>query len=169
MKTETESFIQTKKRDGVFIVGIKDINGNKTNQCLKFDLDQINYPLKIQECIEMHKKNQEWLRDKILIINKKEDKKGKKLLSWKQEESIKVYEEFYKKEMEALDMFLGKNGTQKILDANEDEPYYNMFDDIIEMLEPIMPKLQNTAEYLKHKYETVKQKYSDKQESNVLK
>lgn len=169
MKTETESFIQLKERDSVFKVKIIDKDGNDTGKYLKFDLEQVNYPLKIQECIEMHKRNVEWIRDKMIIIDKKEDKKGKKLLSWKQEEGIKAYEEFYKKEMEALDLFLGKGATQLILDVNDYEPYYSMFEDIVDMLAPIMPKLQDNAEYLKHKYEIIRSKYSNQEESNVLK
>ena len=169
MKTEKESFIQLKKLDCLLRFGIKDENGNDTGKMLVFNLEQVNYPLKIQECIELHKKNIQWLKDKMIILEKQEDKKGKKLLSWKEEEGIKAHEEFYKKEMEALDLFLGNGSTQMILDCYGIEPYYSMFDDIVEMIEPIMPMLQNNAEYLKKKHEDIMKKYSNKEESNVLK
>ena len=71
--------------------------------------------------------------------------------------------------MEALDMFLGKGATRKILKANDDEPYYSMFDDIVELIKPIMPALKDNAEYIKHKQEEVIKKYSKTEESNVLK
>lgn len=169
MMTEKESFIQLKKLDCLLRFGIKDENGNDTGKFLKFNLEQVNYPLKIQECVEMHKKNLQWIKDKLIIIGKQEDKKGKKLLSWKEEEGIKAHEEFYKKEMEALDLFLGQGSTQMILDCYDIEPYYSMFDDIMEMIEPIMPKLQSNAEYLKKKHEDIRKKYSNQEESNVLK
>ena len=169
MMTDTESFIQLKERDSVFKVKIKDSEGNDTGKYLKFDLEQVNYPLKINECVEMHKRNIEWIKDQMIILEKKEDKKGKKLLSYKQEEGIKLYVKFYEKEMEALDLFLGKGATQMLLDANGDEPYYSMFDDIVALLEPIMPKLQNNAEYIKKKQEEIMKKYSKTEESNVLK
>ena len=56
-----------------------------------------------------------------------------------------------------------------ILDCYDIEPYYSMFDDIMEMIEPIMPKLQSNAEYLKKKHEDIRRKYSNQEESNVLK
>lgn len=169
MKTETENFVQLVKRDSLVKIGIKDVNGNDTGKYLKFDLERVNYPLKISECVELHKKNQIWLRDRQIVLSKKEDKKGKKILSWKEEEGIKLYEEFYKKEMEALDMFLGKGATQMILDLYETEPYYSMFDDIVKIINPIMPILQDNAEYIKKKTEDIMKKYSNDEESNVLK
>lgn len=169
MKTETENFVQLVKRDSLVKIGIKDVNGNDTGKYLKFDLERVNYPLKISECVELHKKNLIWLRDRQIVLSKKEDKKGKKILSWKEEEGIKLYEEFYKKEMEALDMFLGEGATQMILDLYETEPYYSMFDDIVKVINPIMPILQDNAEYIKKKTEDIMKKYSNQEESNVLK
>lgn len=169
MKTEKENFIQLKKLDCLLRFPIKDEFGNDTGKYLKFNLEQVNYPLKIQECVEMHKKNLAWHEDMAIVLSKKEDKKGKKLLSWKQEEGIKLEEEFYHKEMEAMDLFLGKGATQMILDCYGIEPYYSMFDDITEMVEPIMPYLENNAEYLKKKHQEIREKYSKQEESNVLK
>jgi hypothetical protein len=99
----------------------------------------------------------------FVIIDKKEDKKGKYLLSWKEEEKIKVLQEFYKREAEALDLFLGKDGTKKLLNGRN--PYYSMYEDISEMLEPILPKLKLRTEDIINK---VKQKYNDKKETDVL-
>lgn len=169
MMTEKENFIQLKKLDNVLRFGIKDENGNDTGKFLIFNLEQVNYPLKIQECVEMHKKNLEWIQDRLIIIEKRQDVKGKKLLSKNQEDGIKAYEEFYKREMTAMDLFLGKGATQMILDCYGIEPYYDMFDDITDMIKPIMPKIQNNAEYLKKKHQEIRDKYSKQEESNVLK
>ena len=70
--------------------------------------------------------------------------------------------------MESLDLFLGKGATQMILDINGYEPYYSMFDDIVELIKPILPKIEDNAKYIKKKQEDVMKKYSN-DESKVLK
>lgn len=156
-------FIQLKK-DNILRIGIKDTEGNDTGEHLEFDLEDIEMPLRLNECDAKHRKNLEFLRNQFIIIDKKADKKGKFLLSWKEEEKLKVLQEFYKREMEALDLFLGANGTKKLLNGRN--PYYSMYEDINEMLEPIMPKLKLKADDIIDK---VKQKYSNNvNEKNVL-
>ena len=156
-------FIQLKK-DNIFRIGIKDIEGNDTGEHLEFDLEDIELPLRLNECEAKHRKNLEFLRNQFVVIEKKEDKKGKFILSWKEEEKIKVLQEFYKREMEALDLFLGQNGTNKLLNGRK--PYYSMYEDISEILEPIMPKLKLRADDIVNK---IKEKYSNNAtEKNVL-
>lgn len=158
-------FIQLKK-DSILRIGIKDSDGNDTGEHLEFDMEDINLALKLNECDEKHRKNLEFLRNQFIIIDKKEDKKGKKILSWKEEEKLKVLQEFYKREMEALDLFLGENGTKKLLNGRN--PYYSMYEDINDMLKPILPKLKLRADDIAKK---IKDKYSNvnNQEKNVLK
>lgn len=165
MMTEKESFIQLKK-DSILRIGIKDSDGNDTGEHLEFDMEDINLALKLNECDEKHRKNIEFLRNQFIIIDKKEDKKGKKILSWKEEEKLKVLQEFYKREMEALDLFLGENGTKKLLNGRN--PYYSMYEDINDILKPILPKLKLRADDIAKK---IKDKYSNvnNQEKNVLK
>ena len=158
-------FIQLKK-DSILRIGIKDSDGNDTGEHLEFDMEDINLALKLNECDEKHRKNLEFLRNQFVIIDKKEDKKGKKILSWKEEEKLKVLQEFYKREMEALDLFLGENGTKKLLNGRN--PYYSMYEDINDILKPILPKLKLRADDIAKK---IKDKYSNvnNQEKNVLK
>lgn len=163
MMTEKESFIQLQKND-VFTVKIKDENGNDTGCELKFDLEDIELPLRLNECEEAHKRNMKYLKEQFLIIDKKEDHKGKKILSWKEEEKLKVLQKVYADEMEALDLFIGKGKTQMILDLMGRKPYFTMYDDIGKMLEPIMPKLKINVDGIKDK---IKAKYSSK-ETDVL-
>jgi len=66
--------------------------------------------------------------------------------------------------MEALDLFLGEGGTKKLLNGRK--PYYEMYDDINDILEPILPKLQKTAEDIEDR---IKQKYSNNSQKEVLK
>ena len=156
-------FIQLKK-DNILRIGIKDIQGNDTGEHLEFDLEDIELPLRLNECEAKHRKNLEYLRNQFVIIDKKEDKKGKFILSWKEEEKLKVLQEFYKREMEALDLFLGQNGTNKLLNGRK--PYYSMYEDINDMLAPILPKLKLKADDIANK---IKEKYSNKAtEKNVL-
>lgn len=157
-----EDFIQLKK-DNILRVGIVDQDGNDTGEHLEFDMESIELPLKLNQCEYEHRKNIEYVQGQFLIIDKKEDKKGKYLLSWKEEEKLKVVKEFYQREMKALDLFLGEGGTKKILNGRD--PYYSMYEDINEMLQPILPKLKLRTEDIKKK---IVEKYKDNKESNVL-
>lgn len=165
MMTEKESFIQLKK-DNVIRIGIKDSEGNDTGKYLSFDLEDITLPLKLSDCEEMHRKNVIYLRDTFIIIDKKEDHKGKKILSWKEEEKFKALNLYYKKEMQALDLFIGDGKTQMILDLMGRNPYYSMYDDISEILNPILPKLKMNADSIKKQIMT---KYGKNNDSEVLK
>ena len=155
-------FIQIKKNN-IVKIGIKDENGVDTGEHLEFDMESIDLPLRLNQCEAQHRKNLEALRGQFLVIDKKEDKKGKFILSWKEEEKLKVLQEFYKREMDALDLFLGEGGTKKLLNGRK--PYYSMYDDISEMLEPILPKLKLSADSI---IEKIKEKYSNAKENDVL-
>lgn len=154
-------FIQLKK-DNILRIGIKNAEGQETGEHLEFDLEDIELPLKLNECEAKHRKNLENLRNQFIIIEKKEYKKGKFMLSWREEEKIKALQEFYKREMETLDLFLGKDGTKKLLNGRK--PYYSMYEDISEILEPIKPKLKTNANDIINK---IKNKYNNK-ENDVL-
>ena len=157
-------FIQLKK-DNILRIGIKDTEGNDTGEHLEFDLEDIELPLKINECEIKHKKNVEFIRNQFILIDKKEDKRGKFILSSREEEKLRALKEFYKREAEALDLFLGKDGTKKMLNGRSE--YYSMYEDINEMLEPILPKLKLRADDIANK---IKDKYQTKNtEKNVLK
>ena len=159
-----ENFIQLKE-DNILRIGIKDTEGNDTGEYLEFDMEDIELPLKLNQCEKEHYKNVSALKNQYAIIDKQEDKKGKYVLSWKDEEKIKAVKEFYDKEAQALDLFLGENGTKKLLNGRR--PYITMFDDISDLLEKyVLPKLDLTKDNVIKK---IKSKYSkDKEEGNVL-
>lgn len=156
------NFIQLKK-DNILRIGIMDAEGNPTGEHLEFDLEDIELPLRLNKCEEMHHKNLQYIKMQFAIIDKKEDVKGKKLLSVNEEQKIKLLKEFYEREMEALDLFLGKDGTKKLLNGRK--PYFTMYDDIAEILAPIMPKLKMRKEDIMNK---IKNKYSNSKDKNVL-
>lgn len=150
-----ENFIQLKK-DNILRIGIKTADGKDTGEHLEFDMEDIELPLKLNQCEYDHRKNLEWLKMQIGIIDKKQDKKGKQWLSWKEEEKVKTFNEFYRKEMATLDLFLGENGTSKLLNGRK--PYYSMYDNINEIIEPILPLIKERTESINDK---IRAKYNN--------
>ena len=110
----TDNFIQLNKSD-ILKLGIKDSDGNPTGEYLEFDLEDIELPLKYQTLIEEDKKATRYLRDNLIAIDKKQDVKGKKVLSKNQEDKIRLFNEYYRKEEQILNGFLGENGVSKLL------------------------------------------------------
>ena len=113
----TDNTIQLNNNDERLIIKIQDENGNDTGNTLEFNLGDIELPLRYQELLEQDKKNRLYLRNQLAIIEKKEDHKGKKLLSANEEAGIKAMMEFFKKEKDIYDMFLGKGGVDKLLNG----------------------------------------------------
>lgn len=150
------------KKDNILRIGIKEADGTDTGNVLEFDVEDIELPIRLQECIETHKRNIQDLKAQYIIIDKKQDKKGKKMLSANEEAKLKVLQNFYNKEIEALDLFLGKGGTEKLLNGRK--PYLTMYDDINEYIAPIIPIIEKRVGNIKDK---IKEKYSNK-ESDVI-
>jgi len=113
-----DNFIKLNKSD-VLRLGIKTEDGEDTKEYLEFDLEDIELPLRYQELIERDKKNKEYLRNEMLIIDKREDVKGKKLLSKNEEDKIRAINKFFNEETEVYNMFLGENGVQKLLNGRK--------------------------------------------------
>lgn len=151
------------KKDNIFRVGIQDQDGNDTGNILEFDLEDLELPFRAQEAEYQHTKNAEKLRADFILADKKPEKKGKKLMSSREEEKMRALREFYSQEEKALDLFLGEGGTRKLLNGRN--PYYEMFDDFLEYLEPIMPKLEL---HKKDIVEKIKKKYSTEKEEDVI-
>lgn len=156
-------FIQLKKNN-ILKIGIKNSDGKDTGNFLEFDLEDIELGLKLNQCQKKHNENVQNVKRQFIIIDKKQDKKGKQLLSWKEEEKIKVLKQFYKDEADALDLFLGKGGTKKLLNGRN--PYWTMYDDINEMLKPILPKIKLSMDGVVDK---IKSKYKSTGKEDILK
>ena len=145
---KSDDEIQLKRSENILRLYIKDENGKRTGEYLEFDLLKPRYLLKYQDLVEEDKKNRNWLKNEYLIIDKKEDHKGKKLFSANEEAKIKATNEFYKKEAEIYDMFLGKDGVKKLLNGRKLTP--GTLDEIDEIIEKgILPQLQIKAEDIK--------------------
>lgn len=139
-------------------------NGEKTGEYLEFDVEDVELPLRYQEMLEMHKKNMETLRNKLLVIEKKQDVKGKKWMSRNEEETVKVTKEFFEKEVEVYNMFLGENGVQKLLCGRK--LGWLTLDKIDEIIDKsILPYLDLSFKGLKEK---IIHKYEDAKDKNVI-
>ena len=159
-----ENTIQLEEKN-VLRFGVKKANGEDTGLVIKFDLQDIELPLRISKMEEIHRKNESVLRQKYAVINKQQDKQGKNLLSWKQEEQIRLLKEFYEDEMKALDMLIGQGMTKKILKAIDRYPYYDMFDDIVNSLEPVLSKIEKEANSM---FDDIKKKYGNVSNGNTI-
>ena len=151
------------KEDNLLRVIIKDKNGNETNYELVFAIEDIEMPLKVSKSEYEHRKNVDWVKNQFIIIDKKQDKQDG-LLTLKQRLKLEAFKEYYQKEIDALDLILGEGKTNEILKVMKRKPYYSMFEDIIGMLEPIMPKLKQNTDDIINK---IKDKYTKKEENTL--
>lgn len=150
----TDNVIKLNK-DNILRLRIETNDGKDTGEILEFDLEDIELPLKYQELIEKDKKNKENLKNQMLIIDKREDVKGKKLLSRNEEDKIKALNDFFNKEIEVYNIFLGENGVQKLL--NGKKIGWTALQEIDEIIEKqISPYLNITMKDITNK---VKEKY----------
>ena len=160
-------YIQLKK-DSIFRLGIKNQNGEikkdeKGNEvCLEIDIEDIEAPLRYSKSEYTIRKAEQALKMKLIAIDKKPESNGKYLLSPKDEEKHKALKEYYKSLEEAIDLFLGKNSTNKIFG---DRRYWGMWEDLQELIKPYLPKMKANYEAITNK---IIGKYRDK-ENDVLK
>ncbi len=162
----TDNVIKLNK-DNILRLKIETSEGKETGEYLEFQLDDIELPLKYQELIEKDKKNKENLKNTFLIIEKREDVKGKKLLSKNEEDKIKALNDFFNKEIEVYNMFLGERGVEKLLNGRKSG--WTTLQEIDEIIEKqISPYLNTNMEDITKK---VKEKYQQavNRSSEVLK
>lgn len=161
----TDNYIQLNK-DNILRLGIKDSEGNDTGNVLEFDLEDTTLLLRYQELVEKEKKNRIWLNNQFLIIDKKQDHKGKKLLSSNEEAKLETINEFFKKEKEVLDMFLGEGGVDKLLNGRKLgwTSFKEINDIITKQIAPYFDKtMENITSKVKELYKEAVEKGTDKE------
>lgn len=159
-----ENIIQLKQNTDLLTLHIRDAEGNDTGEYLQFNLADIELPLKYQDIMEEEKKNRANLKNQFIIIEKKQDHKGKKLFSANEEAKIKALRNFYRREVEIYNMFLGENGVQKLLNGREIG--WDTLKEIDEIIEKaILPKLEINADSIKNK---IINKYSKKKSEDTI-
>jgi len=150
----TDNVIKLNK-DDVLRLEIRTSDNEPTGEYLEFDLEDIELPLRYQDLIEKDKKNKEYLKNELTIIEKRQDVKGKKLLSKNEEDKIKALNDFYNKEIEVYNMFLGKNGVQKLLNGRKVK--WTTFEEIDRIIEEqILPHINISMDKITDK---IKNKY----------
>ena len=155
-------YINLKQRKDILKLGFKDEEGNvildnNGNEIfLEFECGDVELPLRYNRCVNLINQARNSLKNKFIIIDKKQDKKGKQFLSSNEEEKVKALKQFYKDMEIAMDLFLGEGGTRKFLNGRN--PYWEMWDDISETLKPYNDRLKltvtNMADRIKEKYGT---------------
>ena len=146
---------------------IKTDEGEFTGEELVFDLEDIELPLRYQDLLEKDKKNREALKNLFFIIDKRQDVKGKKLLSKNEEDKVKAINEFFKKEVEVYNMFLGEKGVEKLLNGRK--LGWTTLQEIDEIIEKqIAPNLKVSMDDITKKVRE-KYQYAVKRNTEVLK
>ena len=153
------------KQDNLFKIGIKNAEGKDTGEIITIDLEDIKLPLRCQESEKMIKDNNKWLQAQRIIIEKRPDKKGKKLLSANEEALLKLVNEYYEKQTKAYELVLGEGAIKKILCGRE--MYITFFSDLEEQMKKLRPKLNQNAVDIKEKIKSITEKYG-KKDSDVM-
>ena len=85
-------YIKLKERKDIFKLGIQDEDGNIVYDnegkevYIEFNLGDINLPLNYNRCINKINEAKRKLKAQFILIDKKQDKKGKQLLSYNEEQ-----------------------------------------------------------------------------------
>ena len=111
-----DNVIKLNKDDSLRLRIVTD-TGEYTGQDIVLDLEDIELPLKYQDVIEQTKKNKERLKNQFVIIDKRQDVKGKKLLTKNQEDKIKAINDFFHKQVEIYNIILGERGVDKLMNG----------------------------------------------------
>ena len=153
------------KQDNLLKIGIKNAEGKDTEEIITIDLEDIKLPLRCQESEKMIKDNNKWLQAQRIMIEKRPDKKGKKLLSANEEALLKLVNEYYEKQTKAYELVLGEGAIKKILCGRE--MYITFFSDLEEQMKKLKPKLNQNAVDIKEKIKSITEKYGQK-DSDVM-
>lgn len=149
------NFIQLNESN-ILKLKIKTADGKETGEFLEFDLEDIELPLKFQDLLEQDKKNKSWLKNQIFVIDKRQDVKGKKLMSKNEEDKIRAVNDFFKKEIEVYDGFLGKDGVKKLLNGRK--LGWTSLQEIDEIInKQIMPHIEKNKKVIEDK---IREKYN---------
>ena len=152
-----ENVIKLNKRDTLKLK-IQTDEGVDTGEYLEFDLTNIELPLIYQELVFKDKKNRDNLRSQLMIIEKRQDVKTKGIFTRNEEDALKALNEFFNKEKEVYNMFLGERGVEKLLNGRKFSwDTLEEIDKIIE--EQIQPhlnlKMKSIQDQIKEKYNNI--------------
>lgn len=162
---EEKKYIELGESTNVLRLWIKTKDGKETGEKLEFNLKDIELLDKYQKLADEDNKNKQWIQNQFVIINKKQDftKKGK-IMSNNEEEKYKAILQYYKKQREIYDWFLGEGGVDKLLYGRKFE-----WDTLIEIekiiKEQIAPNLDITMDNITNE---IKTKYGFEVKGDVI-
>lgn len=153
---EEKKFIELGESSNVLRLWIRTKKGEETGECLEFNLKDITLLDNLERCNEEINKNKKWIQSELVIIDKKQDfKKKGAIMSNNEKLKYEAFKKFYKQQAEAFEIFLGKNGIQKLLNGRPIE-----WETLIEIeniiKEQITPNLNIT---MKDIQDEIKKKY----------
>ncbi len=154
-------------KDETLKLNIYDNEGNETGESLTFNLEDTELLLRYQDLIEQDKKLRSKLRNELHIIEKRQDVKGKKYLSKNEEDALRTINNFFKEEIKVLNMFLGENGVEKLLNGRKFcWTTLNEIDNIVK--EQIAPHLDKSMERITDKIKRIYGTPLEKEEIEVV-
>lgn len=155
---EEKKYIQLYENKDILKLWIKTKDGKETGDFLEFNLEDIELLDTLQKMNDETNKNAQWLKNQILIIDKKQDfKKKNKIMSNNEEMKYKAIKEYYKKQKDIYNMFLGENGVEKLLYGRKLD--WDTLEEISKIIqEQISPQLDVTMDSITNK---IKEKYSE--------
>jgi len=153
-------------KENTLRLDIETADGVKTGEYLEFDLEDIELPLKYQELVDRDEKNKSDLKKQIAIINKRQDVKGKGLLTRNQEDQVKAIQKFFDEEIKIYDIFLGEGGVRKLLNGRKIG--WTTLQEIDEIIEKqIAPNLDITMQAITEKIKNKYSRPSEKKENDI--
>ena len=153
---EEKKYIQLGETTNILKLWITTKDGKETGEYLTFNMKDIELLDRYQQMLDEYQKNHQWIKNQLTIIDKKQDftKKGK-IMSNNEEMKYHAIKEFYKRQKQVLDLFLGEGGVDKLLYGRTLE--WETIQEIEKIItEQIAPQLNitmdNIAKEIKSKY-----------------
>ena len=140
------------ERKDVYTIEVND-NGDT----IEFDLLDIELPFKCERALSEINRIYRELKAKLVVIEKKTDHQlDGEFMTANEKAKLDAHRTAFKEMRVAMDAFLGDGACQKIFG---DRNYLEMFDDLMEALEPHFEKMKLNTEGIANR---IKAKYSPK-------
>lgn len=137
------------------------IEVNDQGDTISFDINDPELVLKFDNAFYQIQGIQKEIESKEQELKEKEDRKLDGVLTANEREALEFINKKFQDMRDAMDVFLGKGACQKIFG---DRNYVNMYEDLIEQLEPHLEKIGINAQRRK---DEIKSKYGEQEEDTI--
>lgn len=160
-----KKFIQLSDNKDVLKLWIKTKDGKETGEYLEFNLEDIELLDTLQKMNDETNKNYQWIKSQITIIEKKQDfKKKNKIMTNNEEMKYNAIKQYYKKQKDIFNMFLGENGVEKLLYGRKFD--WETLEEVNNIIKnQISPQLNITMDNITNK---IKNKYKIEMKSDNI-